>query len=247
MKILIDETLPLVNEIFDSPQFTVSFFNKAAEHLTEDVDAIICRAHTKINQHFFNGFKAKLVATATSGSDHLDKTWLDHNKVKWVDAIGSNARSVSDYVLHLLFHKHISLTGKMIGIIGVGHVGNLLNKTLLSLGFQTVTYDPPRAEKDPSFQSASYDDLFKCDALSLHIPLNLTGKHKTLNFIDNSFLKKCKENCLLINSSRGEVIKESALLKASHLQFCLDVFCNEPSVNPNIIKKSIIACIVCLF
>ena len=76
MKLLIDETLPLIDELFSHPCFEVSLFNKSQTLLLKNVDAVICRAHTQINQHFFNDYRAKLIATASSGSDHIDKDWL---------------------------------------------------------------------------------------------------------------------------------------------------------------------------
>lgn len=240
-KLFIDETLPLVDELFTLPQFELSFFNKKPERLHQNVDAVICRAHTKINKFFFNEFTATLVATASSGSDHIDKTWLAEKNIHWVDAIGCNARSVSDYILHLLFHKYIQLTGNKVGIIGIGHVGSTLNQALRALGFETVLYDPPRAEIDTNFFSAELNELFECDVISLHVPLNKSGPHKTENFIDEVFLNNCKNSCLLINASRGEVLDETAIFNAPHIRFCLDVYKNEPDINPAIIAHTLIS------
>lgn len=241
MKLLIDETLPLIDELFNGPLFQTNFFNKTSEQLTCDVDVVICRAHTKINQAFFNGHQAKIIATATSGSDHIDKIWLEKNNVTWIDAIGCNARSVSDYVLHLLFHPKLYLTGKKIGIVGVGQVGSILNLTLQSLEFETVCYDPPKAKQDPLFKSANINELFSCDVISLHLPLSQTGMHKTINIIDEDFLKKCKKDAVIINTSRGEVLNEKAMLNSTHLRFCIDVYRNEPHINPEIVRKAFFA------
>ena len=241
MKLLIDETLPLIDELFNEPIFETSFFNTSSEQLKNDVDVVICRAHTKINQAFFNGHTAKIIATATSGSDHMDKTWLEKNNVRWMDAIGCNARSVSDYVLHVLFHPNLKLTGRKIGIVGVGHVGSILNLSLQSLGFETITYDPPKEKREANFTSAKIDELFCCDAISLHLPLNQTGEHKTVNLVDENFLKKCKNNAVIINTSRGEVLNEHAMLNSAHLRFCLDVYCNEPNISPDIVRQAFFA------
>ena len=240
MKLLIDNSLPLIKELYESSDHELYFFDKSTQSMTQNVDVVICRAHSKINQSFFNGYHAALVATVSSGSDHLDKAWLGQQNVKWIDAIGSNARSVSDYVLHLLHHPNIPINGKKIGIIGVGHVGERLNKALVSLGFDTVLYDPPRAQRDATFQSQPIDALFQCGVISLHVPLNKEGPHKTTDLLNESFLSRCKPSGLIINTSRGEVIKENALLTNAHLRYCLDVYCQEPNINPSIIKQCLI-------
>lgn len=241
MKLFIDKSLPIIEALFNEEFYELIFFDKQTQCLTEDVDVIICRAHTKIDANFLNGFETKLVASATSGTDHLDKHYLKQHNIHWVDAVGSNAKSVSDYVIHLLHHPKIKITGKTVGIIGVGHVGSNLNNDLNALGFNTVLYDPPRAILDSQFKSCKLEALFQCDVISLHVPLYTAGENSTYQMINKDFLNQCQTDCLIINTSRGEVLNEQDVLTNTSLHFCLDVYCNEPEIRPELIHKCLVS------
>ena len=237
MKFFIDKTLPSMGGIFERSDNEVLYFDKTSEQMHTDVDVVICRAHTPINEHFFNGKIAKVVATATSGSEHLDKAWLASKNITWIDALGANANSVCDYVLHIIHHSHTPLIGKKIGIVGVGHVGSRVDAAMQALNYQTVLYDPPRAKKEPHFISCQFEDLFECDIISLHLPLTYEGPYKTFDLINDPFLSRCKPGCLIINTSRGEVLSEKGILNNKQLIFSLDVFQSEPEIKPTIIER----------
>lgn len=237
MKICVDESLPLIKNLFNKEQFNISYFNKNTKQMSCDTDIVLCRAHSQINKIFLNGFKPKLIASATSGSDHIDKDFLEQNKISYIDAIGSNATSVCDYILHLLHHPKLHLNGKKIGIIGIGHVGSKVNIALSALGFETVLYDPPRAAKENTFKSHALKKLYECDVITLHVPLEKNGKYKTANLINNNFLSKLRAKSVIINTSRGEVLCEDAILNNMHLIYCLDVFKNEPYINTEVIRQ----------
>src|SRR6185437_9999384 len=116
----------------------------------------------------------RYVATASSGSDHLDLDYLQSRHIQAFDARGSNADAVGDYVISCLayLHKLKINTGKLAGIIGMGFVGTNVYKRLKSLGYDIITYDPPKAKIDPQYISDKLEDLYSCDILFIHAKLH---------------------------------------------------------------------------
>ena len=240
MKICIDKTLPLALELFSKKPFELSFFHRD-QCLTSPVDIVICRAHTKVNNKFLNGYTPRLIGTATSGTDHIDIDLLNHKGIEFLSAQGCNAQSVAEYVLHLLFHPKFPKDINKIGIIGLGNVGQLLSNWLIKLGYQVIPYDPPRAHRDKNFTSAKLEALFDCELISIHVPLVINGDYPTASMIDNSFLSALKQSTTIINTSRGQAISEQALIENNQHQYCLDVYSNEPDINPLVIKHCLFA------
>jgi len=128
------------------------------------------------------------------------------------------------------------LTGKTLGIVGLGNIGKQLVKLLSGFNLNIIAYDLYQDEffaKKFNILYVDLDELLqKSDIISLH--LNLTGKTNQL-FNYNSF-KRMKRNAILINASRGEIIDENALVKALDEELIqgagLDVFENEPYLGP---------------
>lgn len=128
------------------------------------------------------------------------------------------------------------LNGKTVGIVGFGHIGKQLSLLLNGFNCKVLAFD---VYKDESFASANaviFKDinelLSESDIISLHLDLNT----ETRKFINEEKLEKMKNNCLLVNASRGEIIDEEALyltLKNKKIMgACLDVFNKEPYNGP---------------
>jgi len=214
------------------------------------IDALIVRTVTPVTEKTLARLPQSLqfVATASSGSDHLDKPYLDQKNIVYGDAKGCNARSVAEYVATCLLlwreKTGTALTGKSIGIIGVGHVGSAVAKIVRRLDMLPVLYDPPRQKRDHSFQSASLDDLLNCDIISMHVPLNQCGPHATWHWLDGEKLHNQSFD-MVINAARGGVTDEEALLQAHANQkighLVTDVWEHEPIFNDHILQHSWIA------
>ena len=124
------------------------------------------------------------------------------------------------------------LFGKTLGIIGFGQIGRLLSQKATSLGLHVIACDPflaPDVFDIYGVQSADLDSLLsECDIISLHIPLN----KGTYGLLDCKALAQVKTGAIIINTSRGDVIDEAALVEAvSHGKVGavgLDVFWEEP-------------------
>lgn len=126
----------------------------------------------------------------------------------------------------------VRVSGKTLGIIGMGNVGQAVAKRAHGFDMKLVYTTPrPSKELDETFNATSlpFDDLLKvADIVSLHCPLT----DRTRHLIDAAALQKMKKSAVLINISRGPVIDELALIEAlqSGQIFAagLDVFETEP-------------------
>ena len=115
---------------------------------------------------------------------------------------------------------------------------------LESVGTKCLLNDPPLAEQESTESYHELEQIFKADIITLHVPLTTGGQYPTSQLINESFLDKLKPNVILINTSRGEVVDESALLsfKATNpdATFILDVWCDEPEISINLLRQCFI-------
>lgn len=240
MKIVADENIPFVLEAF-SPLGEV-FLKKGREIKTEDVrdaDILLVRSVTRVDRGLLHGSRVFFVGTATSGTDHVDKGYLQSRGIAFVDAAGSNAVSVAEYVVAALmeyaFFTDCDLAGKGIGIIGVGHVGTRVAELARALGMETVLNDPPRMRQSGLDIFRPLHEALQCDVVTLHVPLVLEGDWPTRGLANRGFFSRIKDGAFFINTSRGEVVEEPVLreaIAAGRLSFtCLDVWAGEPRIS----------------
>jgi len=243
MKILADASLPGLNEAFPKP-FKLSQYHSNDEliRLLDNQDILLCRANTKINRDLIKqNTSLKYIATASSGSDHLESNYLESLNIQILDAKGCNATAVADYVVSTIAYleQHHLMPGKKAGVIGLGHVGSIVFKRLQAAGFDVLCYDPLKANEESTFNSCKKEELMSCNLLCIHAELHSNPPHPSVNLIDESFLAELKPGTVLINASRGGVVAENALLNTpTPLIYCTDVFLNEPEVNPDVINKA---------
>jgi erythronate-4-phosphate dehydrogenase len=105
-------------------------------------------------------------------------------------------------------------------------------------------YDPPREDGGEDDDFVSLDAVCDCDVLTLHVPLVDAGPYPTRRLVDELFLARLRECRLFINTSRGNVVDEWALkawLDAHSKVSCvLDVWQNEPAIDPDTLERSTI-------
>jgi erythronate-4-phosphate dehydrogenase len=189
----------------------------------------------------------EFVGTGSSGTDHVDECYLRKNNISFADAAGCNARSVAEYVAVVLLlwaHEHkADLTNFNAGIIGAGHTGTAVQNLLRRLDMSTIVYDPPRAGREPDFQSAALQGVLECDILTFHTPLTRETNYPTFHWLDEAKLTD-REFKLIINASRGGVVDEAALLKAHQTgqveNFVLDVWEKEPLFDDKTARRAYI-------
>ncbi len=246
LRIIADQAIPSVSELFSPMAEVVLVNNKAITNdKLKNADALFVRSVTNVNQQLLEGTKVKFVGSMTAGIDHVDTKWLQQNQIEWANAKGANASAVAHYVMSVIAYlqqQHQLPTKPLnVGIIGAGHAGSALEELLSRRGANVVLNDPPRAFEDPEFDSTALTEFSELDLISLHTPLIYDGKHQTHKLINEAFLQNLKKDCVLINTSRGEVVDLNALLRATQIIFCFDVWENEPDINLELLKRAVIA------
>lgn len=247
--LIVDENIALADQAFGQfGKVTLLPGRKISNSELKDADILIVRSITNVNEELLKNTSVKFVGTTTIGTDHIDLRYLSKNKISFADAKGCNAYSVAEYViaaiLNLAVRFDFSLKNKSIGIVGVGNIGNKVAVFANALGMNVLLNDPPLKRSGDKRKFVELNEIFKCDIITLHVPLNLTGVDKTYHLFDKENIKKIKENAILINTSRGAVINNQDLLSLidkKNLKVVLDVWENEPDINLELLKKVQIA------
>ena len=138
-----------------------------------------------------------------------------------------------NFTEHILV-PHLEVNGKTIGLIGCGNIGNEVKKIALALGMNVLIYKRHPGQDEENVRFVSLDELLEqSDYISLHCPLTPETRH----IIDVSAIEKMKPTAFLINTSRGALIDEPALiaaLKAGRIAGAgLDVQETEPPAEDN--------------
>jgi len=210
-----------------------------------DADALMVRTRTRCDAALLEGTSVKMIASATIGHDHIDKEYCTQKGIAWHNAPGCNAASVAQYMASALamIAKETGMEpGSLtMGIIGAGNVGKKVIALCEALGIRTLVNDPPRQRAEGAGGFCGLGDLIEnSDIVSLHVPLSRSGQDKTYHMVDEEFLEKMKPNSWLVNTSRGEVVKTTALKTSlQHNQIrgaILDVWENEPDIDLNLLS-----------
>ncbi|MGN1210666.1 MAG: 4-phosphoerythronate dehydrogenase [Candidatus Cryptobacteroides sp.] len=245
IKIVADKNIPFLEGLFE-PYADIVFKDgkdiNAAD--VRDADALLIRTRTRCNADLLAGSKVSLIATATIGTDHIDLDWCKANGIKVYNAQGCNAGGVMQYVFSALYgtasRKGINLDGATMGIIGVGNVGKKVEHMARYLGFNVLKCDPPRAEKEGPEEFCDLDYLLaNSNIVTIHTPLDETTK----KMADDLFFDLMRPGTFFINTSRGEVVDDKALMDAIPKlgPVIIDTWNNEPDVNPQLMSMVDIA------
>ena len=196
--------------------------------------------------------RLKVISRYGVGFDNVDLTAAREKGIIVTNTPGANSVSVAELALGLMLalarqipeaveavhqgkwprYSGVSLEGKTIGILGLGAIGKHLARRLSGFDCTIVAFDPcvdTVFAKANSIELGTMDQVIeRSDFVSLHLPL----LPETRGIVNETFLGKMKKGSFLINTSRGEVIDEVALLKAlqsGHLKGAgLDAFSSEP-------------------
>jgi (S)-sulfolactate dehydrogenase len=219
--------------------------------------ALIVRNRTQVNSELLGCAPAlKVVGRLGVGLDNIDQDLCHSRRIAVVPAIGANAMAVAEYVVSvsmLLLRKFLFATadvasgswprtqlssgcesaGKTIAIVGFGSVGQAVGNLAQGVNMRVIAYDPQLDPAHPSWQSVErFDDLdalFRvADIVTLHIPFTQANA----NLVDARRLALMKKTAVLINTARGGIVDESALVQALKTAMlagaALDVFTAEP-------------------
>jgi (S)-sulfolactate dehydrogenase len=225
--------------------------------LLADALAIILRNRTQLDAELLaKAPKLQVVGRLGVGLDNIDLAICEARGIAVCPAVGANAQAVAEYViaaaLMLLRWAAFSgsgrlrrgewprqemgegreLSGKTLGLIGFGAIGQATAAKARSLGMTTIALDSNLAESDPAWRETSnvglVDLLGRSDIVSLHCPLT----PETLGLIGPAEIAVVKPGAILINTARGGIVDETALadaLRSGQLGgAALDVFDSEP-------------------
>lgn len=175
----------------------------------------------------------KVISKHGSGTDTIDKDAARARGVAVVAAVGANAAAVAEQALALLLacakgvvplnqrmhaghwdkatHKSVELEGRTLGVIGLGAIGQRLARAADALGMHVLGHDPYASTLPACVTAADLATIWReADAISLHCPLTADNT-KMLNA---QTLAACKRGVIIVNTARGGLIDEPALLAA---------------------------------
>ena len=246
MKLIVDENIALAKEAFSGfGELKLMNGRSITNNEVKNSDVLIVRSITEVNQELLKDSKVQFVGTATIGTDHIDLDYLKNKKIAFADAKGCNADSVAEYVFTALFkvasEEKISLRDKTIGIVGIGNIGSRVVRLAESFGMKALKNDPPLERKRIGKNYVALNEILEADIITFHVPLNLEGIDKTFHLLNEGRLNELKREKIIINTSRGPVIDNNALLKENekkNFNLILDVWENEPSINTKLLDKA---------
>ena len=175
----------------------------------------------------------RVISKHGAGTDTIDKTAAAARGVDVVAAAGANAAAVAEHALALLLacaksipqldarlraghwdkstHKSLELGGRTIGIVGLGAIGLRFARMADAIGMRVIGFDPYAKEVPPSIERVDLDAIWgESDVVSLHCPLTADNA----KMIDAVTLGRCKRGVILVNTARGGLVEEDALIAA---------------------------------
>ena len=208
--------------------------------LIKDKDGLICFPYDSIDKQIINSAKKlKIISTYSVGFDHIDIKYAKKKKIKigYTPDVLTNATAELTISLMLDLLRRITegdrlirknnwteifgaydyvgrdVSGKTIGILGMGRIGKSVAMKALGLGMNVIYHNrKPMPKKMEIFLKSKYvslNNLFKkSDVLTIHIPYS----RETHHLVDSSLLSKMKKTSFLINTSRGKIVNENDLI-----------------------------------
>ncbi|WP_455055284.1 D-2-hydroxyacid dehydrogenase [Merdimonas faecis] len=204
----------------------------------------------------------KLVCVTATGTNNLDKDYLERRGIAWRNVADYSTQSVAQHTFAMLFFlleklryyddyvkegRYINdtvfthfaehfyeLKGKTWGIIGLGNIGRRVAAIAEAFGAEVIYTSPSGSAPQEGYHQVDLDTLLaESDIISVHAPLN----QYTENLINKNTLKKMKKNCIFLNLGRGPIVNEQdladALMQGEIAAAGLDVLCQEPMSSGN--------------
>ena len=251
MRIIADNTIPYLKGIAEPIAEVTYLASKSfTPERVKEADVLIVRSIDKCTPALLAGSRVKLITTATIGFDHIDIHYCERQGIVWKNAPGCNASSVAQYVLAdlvtLSLRTGSPLRGKTIGIVGVGHVGRIVERYCAAMGMRVLRNDPPRAAAEGAEGFVSLEQIAaEADVVTLHVPFTKEGDYPTYHLVDARFLQQLAKQPWLFNSCRGAVHDTEALLEAKRTgkvsELVLDCWENEPVISRELLALTALA------
>jgi len=229
-----------------------------------DYEIVIVRLAHKIDREILDhARRLKVIVTATTGLDHIDLAYAEAKNIEVLSLRGETdflrsipATAEHTWALLLALVRRIpaafqsvlagewqrdrfkghDLAGKTLGILGLGRIGEMIARYGQAFGMRVLAYDPYRKDWLPGVERAANQSelLRQSQILCVHVPLN----EETENLLGAAELAQLPSGSVLVNTARGQVLDESALLDALASRrlagAALDVLWNERDAGSNL-------------
>lgn len=238
---------------------------EAAERVT-DADVVIINKVPINEQTIGNAKNLKLVCVTATGTNNLDKKYLDERGIAWRNVAGYSTESVAQHTFAMLFYllehlpyydayvknekyvgdrsfthferKFSQLSNMTWGIIGLGAIGRRVADIAKCFGCRVIYYSTSGKNSQPDYEQVDFDTLLaESDIVSVHAPLT----PETEKLMDKKAFEKMKSSAIFLNVGRGPIVVEEDLAQALEqgkiAAAGLDVLCVEPMSSENPLKR----------
>lgn len=239
MRVLIEKYIPFLQGVLE-PYADVCYVapDGFTSSLVHDADALVVRTRTRVDSALLDGSRVRFVATATIGYDHIDTAYCQRQGVVWTACPGCNAQAVCDYVEEAMDALvAVCPSPRVVGVAGHGHVGSMVAAMARRRGCEVLVCDPPLG------MGVGIDEIARrCDMITFHTPLTTDGEYKTFHMADAAFLQRCKPGVVLVNTARGGVVDEEALVRykrsdtGKDMRIVIDCWEGEPQINTELLS-----------
>ena len=233
MKILVATEKPFaavavngIREIVEAADHELALLEKYTEkeqllEAVADADAMIVRSDKVTADVIDAAQKLKIVVRAGSGYDNIDIKACTEKGIVVENTPGQNANAVAELAIGLMIYMSrnqftpgtgCELSGKRLGILGFGNIGQLVAKKAVALGMDVVIYTNEIKEKHKRWKATfSLEHLYSsCDFVSVNIP----ATPFTIGSVNYNLISKMPKGGCLINTARKEIVCEEGLDKA---------------------------------
>lgn len=233
-----------------------------ARERSKDADVLILNKVQVNEQTIGEADHLKLVCVTATGTNNLDKEYLDKRGIAWRNVAGYSTESVAQHTFAMLFYlleklpyydnyvkseKYVNdvsfthfakafheLSGMTYGIIGLGNIGRRVADIAKAFGCRVIYYSTSGRNLQPGYERVSFDELLEqSDIVSIHAPLD----ENTLGLMNKEAFAKMKKSAILLNVGRGPIINEADLAEALNNKTIasagLDVLSVEPMQEDN--------------
>lgn len=213
--------------------------SEEARERTEDADVLVLNK-VQVNEETIGAAEhLKLVCVTATGTNNLDKEYLERRGIAWRNVAGYSTESVAQHTFAMLFYlleklsyydeyvkseKYVNdvsfthfakafheLAGKTYGIIGLGNIGRRVADIAKAFGCRVIYFSTSGRNNQPGYERVSFDELLaQSDIVSIHAPLD----ENTLGLMNKEAFAKMKPSAILLNVGRGQIIKEADLAEA---------------------------------
>ncbi len=228
----------------------------------KDAEVIIVNKVLINEQTVGNAKNLKLVCALATGTNNLDKEYLESRGIIWHNVAGYSTEAVAQHTFAMLFYlleklryydeyvkdgayeksplfTHFAngfaeIKGKTWGIIGLGTIGRRVAEIARVFGAKVIYYSASGAAPQDGYEQVDFDTLLAAsDIISVHAPLN----EYTENLMNREAFAKMKSSAIFLNVGRGPIVVEQDLfeaLESGELAAAgLDVLCKEPIAADN--------------